>query len=502
MSNPNPPAAASTASHWLTRMGWLALVAYALFIALTAKTVAGGSDSSGYLNSARIFAAGQFLVDMRVPAEFGAPGQIERSHFHPLGFTAYAAEPRYAPTYPTGLPLLLALAGSLLGWDAGPLAIAVLAALGAVWLCYASARELGLGPPLALAGATILATFPVFLFTSLQPLSDTLATTVTLAAWYAALRSRPHRTWALAAGAAFAFAVLVRPTNLLFAPALLVLLGGDMRRLALFTVGGIPGAAWLAFYNHSLYGSVFRSGYGDIFSAFALSYGAPTALHFAKWLALLLPAVVLALPFAALARSDRRRELLALALAFGAITGLYAFYEISHEVWWCLRFILPAVPALLLAALLGVDHLTRHSPRLRAVAAAALAVWAIANGWAWTRHLNVFLVPRYEQAYADAAVAARTPLPKDALVAACAFSGALYYYNENAVLRYDQIEAPAFARYAALARAAGRPIFALIFDWEEAEALRKHCPGDWIRLSTVANVGLWQLRDARPTAAK
>ena len=420
MSNPNPPAAASTAAHWLTRMGWLALAAYALFIALTAKTVAGGSDSSGYLNSARIFAAGQFLVDMRVPAEFGAPGQIERSHFHPLGFTAYAAEPRYAPTYPTGLPLLLALAGSLLGWDAGPLA----------------------------------------------------------------------------------FAVLVRPTNLLFAPALLVLLGGDMRRLALFTVGGIPGAAWLAFYNHSLYGSVFRSGYGDIFSAFALSYGAPTALHFAKWLALLLPAVVLALPFAALARSDRRRELLALALAFGAITGLYAFYEVSHEVWWCLRFILPAVPALLLAALLGVDHLTRHSPRLRAVAAAALAVWAIANGWAWTRHLNVFLVPRYEQAYADAAVAARTPLPKDALVAACAFSGALYYYNENAVLRYDQIEAPAFARYAALARAAGRPIFALIFDWEEAEALRKHCPGDWIRLSTVANVGLWQLRDARPTAAK
>ena len=58
-----------------------------------------------------------------------------------------------------------------------------------------------------------------------------------------------------------------------------------------------------------------RSGYGDIFSAFALSYGAPTALHFAKWLALLLPAVVLALPFAALARSDRRRELLALVRA-------------------------------------------------------------------------------------------------------------------------------------------------------------------------------------------
>lgn len=502
MSNPNPPDTASAAPSWLPKIGWLALAAYALFIALNAKTVAGGSDSSGYLNSARIFAAGQLLVDMRVPAEFGPIGQIDRSHFHPLGFTAYAAEPRYAPTYPTGLPLHLALAGKLFGWAAGPLLIVVFAAVGAVWLCYACARELGLAPPLAAAGATMLATFPVFLFTSLQPLSDTLATTWTLAALYATLRVRQRRGWALAAGAAFAFAVLVRPTNLLFAPALLVLIGGDLRRLVLFAAGGIPGAAWLALYNHSLYGSVFRSGYGDIFSEFAVSYGAPTALHFLKWLALLLPAVVLALPLAALPRPDRRRELLALALAFGAITGLYAFYKISHEAWPCLRFILPAVPALLLAALLGVDHLTRHSRRLRHLAAATLAIWAVANAWAWTRHLNVLLVPHYEQTYADAAIAARARLPKDALVACCAFSGALYYYSNHAVLRYDEIDATTFARYTAVARTAGRPIFALLFDWEEEEALRKHCPGNWTRLTTVANVGLWQLRDTAPSAAK
>lgn len=500
MSNPNPPAAASAARYGFPQLGWFALAAYALFIAFNARTVAGGSDSSGYLNSARIFAAGHLLVDMRVPAEFGPAAAIDRSHFHPLGFAPHAAEPRYAPTYPTGLPLLLALAGQLLGWHAGPLLIVVLAAVGALWLCYAAARELGLDPALAAAGAAMLATFPVFIFTSLQPLSDTLATTVTLAALYAALRARHRDAWALAAGAAFAFAVLVRPTNFLFAPALLVLVGANARRLALFAAGGIPGAAWLALYNHTLYGSALRSGYGDIFSAFALSYGVPTALHFAKWLALLLPAVVLALPLAALARPERRREMLALTLAFGTITGLYAFYEVSHEVWWCLRFILPAVPPLLLAALLGLDHLTRHSRRLRHIAAATLVVWAVANGWAWTRHLNVFLVPRYEQAYADAAIAARTGLPRDALVAACAFSGALYYYNENAVLRYDQIDAAAFARYAALARKAGRPVCALIFDWEEEEALRKRCPGEWTRLGAVANVGLWQLRETAPVA--
>jgi hypothetical protein len=218
-----------------------------------------------------------------------------------------------------------------------------LAATSAVWLCYLVARELGLSAGLAAAGAIILGVFPVFLFTSVQTLSDTPATAWSLATLFAALRSRGHRAWAVAAGASLAMAVLVRPTNLLLGPALLVLLGLDWRRLALFVLGGLPGAAWLAFYNHALYGHPLRSGYGgDIFAAFALSHGAPTALHFAKWLALLLPAVVLILPFAALTRGGtRRREWLALTLAFAAITGCYAFYEVSHEVWWCLRFILP-----------------------------------------------------------------------------------------------------------------------------------------------------------------
>ena len=503
MSNPNPPAAAAPASRWFVGLGLIALAVYAAFIGFTATTAAGGADSSGYLNSARLLAEGKLLAEMRAPAEFGPAAQLDRMHFLPQGFFPYAAEPRYTPTYPTGLPLHFALAGKLLGWRTGPLLVVILAAVGAVWLCYACARELGLDRALAATGAAMLATFPVFLFTSLQPLSDTLATTWTLAALYAALRTRRAPGWAIGAGAAFAFAVLVRPTNLLFAPALVVLIGFDLRRLALFVIGGIPGAAWFAIYNQALYGSPIRSGYGDIFAAFAVAYGAPTAVHFAKWLALLLPAIVLVLPFAALKRPEHRRAWIALALGFVTITTTYSFYEISHEVWWCLRFILPVVPALILAALLGLDVITRRSQPLRWLATAALALWTLGNAWAWTRHFNILLIPLYEKTYADAALVAREHFPTNALVVANAFSGTVYFYSELAVLRYDQVEAAAFSRYAALAQNSGRPICALVFDWEEKEALQTRCPGSWQKLATVANVGLWQLSaSTSPPAAK
>ena len=71
--------------------------------------------------------------------------------------------------------------------------------------------------------------------------------------------------------------------------------------------------------------------------------------------------------------------------------------------------------------------------------------------------------------------------------------GALYAYTDFPVLRADQIEAPRFARFAALAHAAGRPVCALLFESEEKEALHEHCPGEWTRVATVKNLGLWRL---------
>ena len=499
MSNPNPPA---PAPRWLVLSGLVALAGYAVLIGCHFSTAAGGSDSSGYLNSARLFAAGELQTDLRVPAEFPPALTENRIQFLPLGFWPFAGNPHITPTYPTGLPLHLAIAGKLLGWTAGPIAVGLFAALGAVWLCYAAGRELGLGPPLAAAGAAVLGLCPVFLFTAMQPLSDTLATTWCLAAVWAALRARRARGWAVACGAACAIAVLVRPTDLLVAPALLVLLGPDWRRIALFAAGGLPGAIWDAAYNRALYGGALHSGYGSIFETFHLVYGWPTAWHFLKWLALLLPVALLALPFVAAARREfRTRELLALVVWFGAITGVYIFYEVSHEVWWCLRFILPAVPALVLGGGLGLEALARRvdaarAERIRAVAALALAVWAAVLARYWTHRFFIMTMKAGEHTYIEACTELREKFPPGTLVVTMTFSGAAYFYTDLPVLRWDQVDAPRFAQFAALAQKAGRTVVAVEYKWEEDKALREHCPGNWQLVATLKNAAIWRLAAA------
>lgn len=515
MSNPNPPlpgmhppaVAPIPAPRPLAFVLLLALAAYAVFLALSTTTVAGGPDASGYLNSARLLASGHLQGELRVPAEFGPQSDADRVLFTTHGFYPYPDNPALPPTYPVGLPLHFAAAGKLFGWHLGPLVIEVGGALAALWLCYLTARELGVGPVLAAAGAVALGVCPVFLFTSTQPLSDTLATTWSLAAVYTALRARRHRGWAAACGAAFAIAVLVRPTNAVLLPSLVVLLGLDWRRLALAALSGIPGALWLGYYNHTLYGGALKSGYGDWRVSFALSYVPGTLLHFALWLALLLPCALLVLPFAApFARDFRNRTLVALTLWFGAIIALYSSYVVSHEVWWCLRFILPAIPALILAALLGLEALalrfpTGQRPRLLTAAAFILALWAVAGSTHWNRKLGTLTMKGREQIYADASLAALRLFPADSLVVSFYTCGALYAYTDFSVLRWDLLKPAQFAHFASLAKKSGRPVCALLLDSEEKEALHERCPGEWTRLGSVRNATLWRLTASTPPSA-
>ena len=497
MSNPKPPPPRRARAFAVALCALLA--GYGVWLGMRAVVVAGGADSSGYLNSARLLAAGQAFTPLQVPAEFGGPGAVPPIHFTPVGFFPRSGHPAdLAPTYPSGLPLQFAAAARLFGWSAGPLLVMVAAALGAIALTYLLARELGVAPALAATGAALLAVNPVFVFTSLQPLSDTVATTWVLAAAWSALRARRHRGWACAAGVAFAVAVLVRPTNLLLAPAVGLLVGPEWRRLLLFVAGGLPGAAWLAGYQHFLYGHALASGYGDILAAFGWQYGAPTARHFGTWLTRLLPPVLLALPLVALVHpATRGRSAVALVLGAATLIGCYLFYEVSHEVWWCLRFILPALPLLLVAGLLGVEALAqgagRRWPRgFRPVAALVLLLWGLGAAGFWHRRLEPLQVRPQELAYASGAAAAREHFPPGALVVSLAFSGNLLFHTGHPVLRWDQVSPEEFARYAHLAADAGRPVRALLFEAEREAAFRR-CPGPWREVTRRGTVGLWEL---------
>lgn len=493
MSNPNPPAARPRRrAVWFAVVG-LALALYGLFLARHFSSVAGGADSSGYLNSARLLAAGRFAAEPRVPPEFGPPEKYVRQQFQPHGFVPFDGNPNLSPTYAPGLPLHLALAGKLLGWSVAPVAVGVGGALATLLLLYAVARGFGLEPALAAAGAAAVAGYPVFIFMSIQPLSDTLATAWCLAAILAAQRAAQAPGWALACGAAVGVAVLVRTTNALIVPAAVMLLGLDVRRLALAVLGGVPAALWLGYYNQSLYGSALQTGYVDISEAFGWRHGAPTIVHFAQWLALMLPTVLVAFPVVAVVRRVRpARTGHALALWFGAFALVYAFYEISHEVWWDLRFILPGTPALIIGGLLGLEALVK-SPRARALAAAGIALWAAGLGWFWTKKHHLLLTPVYERDYADAAAAARENFPPGTLVIAGLHSGSLFYYTDLAILRWEFVPHAEWPRLRALVQQAGRPMGAVLFQLEEKEALRERCIGPWTQVAKRNNVTLWRL---------
>jgi 4-amino-4-deoxy-L-arabinose transferase-like glycosyltransferase len=497
MSKPNPPAPSPRADRWFFVAVVVFLGLYAVFLTRHATQVAGGADSSGYLNSARLLAAGQLQSTLRVPDVIAAAEpELNRVHFTPHGFFPHDDQAHLPPTYPPGIPLQFALAGKLLGWTVGPLAIELFSALGALGLCYLVGRECGLGRGMALAGAAALGLSPLFLFSSLQPLSDTPAATWSLAAMACALRL--HRSgrlgWAAATGLTFAIAVLVRPTNTVLLPAILVLIGWHWRRLVAFGLAGLPAAVWLGYYNHTLYGEATRSGYGAWYSSFAASYFAPTAVHFVHWLALLLPAVLLPAAIAAVFWRDlRHRRLLALTLWFGAVAGLYAFYNVSHEAWWCLRFILPAFPPLIIAGLLALQQPARRWRGVTIAASIAVIAWSAIGSWHWTRQLGVLWTATYESAYQEAAETARRTLPPNALVVAGYISGAIYFYTDLPMLRWDLIEPADFKRYAATMAKAGRPIFAVIYEAEEKDALAGHVRGDWTRVGTVRNIGLWRL---------
>ncbi len=502
MLKPTPP---SPAPRWLVWAGLVLLAGYAVFLARHTTVAAGGADSSGYLNSARILAAGRLETTLRIPAELGAPATLRRLDFNPQGFLAYAGNPNLSPTYPTGLPLHLAVAGKLFGWTAGPMIVSLAGALGAVALCYALGRELQLEPMLAATAAVVLGVFPVLLFTSTQPLSDTLATTWALAAAYTALRARRHRGWALATGLAVALAVLVRPTNIVILPGIVLLLGFDMKRLAIAGLAGLPGAAWLLNYNRIVYGGPFASGYGDWKSAFSTVYGWPTLGHFSYWLAVFLPTLLLPLAlYAPASRVTPRRDVIALALLFAAPASVYLFYSVSHEVWWCLRFILPAIPALILLGMLGLQAALQRRAARRptahyALVAAAVCGWALIASTHWSKRQGVFLIKGYEQVYAEICAAARAQLPPGSLVISHYTSGAIYFYTDFSVLRWDQIEAPKFGEYARRALAAGRTVGAVIFDVEDVSALQERCPGTWEKIATVKNAAVWRL--VTPAAA-
>jgi len=447
---------------------------------------ASSSDASGYVSEAALLGRGTLVSDEPLARQVALP--TGGWAFAPLGYRPGLAPGELVPTYPAGLPLLLAPARWIGGELAAYLAVPMLGAL-AVLCAY------GLGARLhtraaGVAAAALLATSPIFLFQIVQPMSDVAAT-----AWWAlalVFALLPVPVAPMAAGAAAGIALLTRP-NLLALTALVSIAlvwpprdrGEAVRRLSALAAGMMPALGALLLVQWRLYGSPLLSGYGagaDLFAvanvgANAWGYAARIGQGEAPALALAGAAscVLVARWEGATPDAARLRRTVVLAAITAAIVGgSYLPYGVFRE-WSYLRFLLPAFPLVFVAIGALVTEATLRLPAaLRGIGFLAALTVACSVNVERAEREQAFNMRRYESRYRLAGLYLDQVLPPDAVIVSVQQSGSARYYTGRPILRWDLLGADLEAALSAL-RSAGRHPFLLVEDWE-APDLRTRFP--------------------------
>lgn len=397
-----------------------------------------GADRSGYMNLARMLERGERTLPL--PAMCNT---CEPYWFTPLGFVPAPDRKTMASFYPAGLPLHLILTEAV-----SPIAGVLL-----VFLTFLLGRRLH-SERAGLIAAAFLAFCAVFVFESLQVMSDVPAAMWSVAAVVAALHGRERSWLSVLGGFCFGLAVLVRPTSFLLLPVLAMSLGG-LKPALRFALGGVPCALFLGWYNLGAFGSVLSTGYAAAGATreFAWDYFPARAAHYLRWTVVQFSVV------ACVAALFGMRRRVLLAAWFVPFFLFYSFY-FSYNEWWYTRFLLPAYPAVAVAAAIAFAEVKWRR--------ASVAVVILIVAWQ-LRQIARFgvLHTDEDQGRAMAPVQwAAKHLPPRSLVFSHEYSGALLYESSLRPVRFDL--APPGRILAA---------YAVLMEHEEAPFLARYGPG-------------------------
>ncbi len=446
---------------------------------------AGGSDSSCYLNQARLFRSGTTHIDQ--PLIAAAPWPRAEWTFVPAGHVPSPvgrdrAGVSIVPMCPPGLPLVMAVAGVVRGGD---FLVVPLAGALAVWLTFVLGRRLE-NERVGAAAAVLLACSPIVLFQVVQPMTDVPAMTWWLLAAVLAIGVREGGSRPFAAGLAASMAILTRP-NLLPLVVLFILYVasgvsrtfGDRsdgppkggRHVLSFVTGLAPGFALLAILQTKMYGSPIASGYGPVQALFTTANVLPNLARYPRWL-LGVHTPFLLLAFAAPFLTERRAEAwLGLAIA-AATLALYLPY-IVFEDWWFVRFLLPALPWLIVLSLVVIDRVATRVLANRAAIAIVGLTAILGAVWITTaRDRRAFELVQLERHFIDAGTFAAKQLPANAAVLTVRHSGSVHYYSQHPTVSWDTLPPDALDRALDLLRSRGLTPF-LLLDTSEEGAFRE-----------------------------
>jgi hypothetical protein len=462
--------------------GWIAaLSAAAVMVTGLVKGtwVAGSADAYGYVSQALLWMKG--LPVQAVPLAARVSWPDAEWALSPLGYRPGVGAGTIVPTYPPGLPLAMAAVARIGGPDAMYWVVPALGAA-AVWLTYLLGRRYA-GAAGGAAAALLLAVSPVFLYQLVQPMSDVPVTAWWLLALWGAASGRPF-----AAGAGAAAALLTRPNLAPAAAAVMAAVAaGSWRQhrkpravvwdMAAFALPPAVAASFLLWLNWRLYGSPFLSGYGAASDLFALANVPINLGRYTRWMVETQTPVVLlgvAAPF--VAEIARRRDPGRaspgpgwIGLGFIAlVAACYVAYS-PFEEWWYLRFLLPALPVLLILTASAVRRLASAVPAVLQATLVAAGVASLAWFYVSTASArSVFELNRLESRYAAAGAFASRELPGNAILLSHQESGPLRMYGGRMTVRFDRLDPQGLdSAIADLDREGYRPYF-VVEAWEES----------------------------------
>jgi hypothetical protein len=197
----------------------------------------------------------------------------------------------------------------------------------------------------------------------------------------------------------------------------------------------------IAALNRSLWGSMLMSGYGSLSTLFSVAQIVPSTLIYLRAFAVQIP-VLLLLPVAAYvgrsqqqsATGDRTTTVGLWSFALAAVLLYLAWPPFDSA--WNLRFLLPAIPPLIVLTSIAALSLARRALETHRLACLVAIIVLAGYGVDHARRLRAFDNSPLQR-YADIGPVITNRLPERAVLFAMLHSGSANYYTGRPTLRYD-----------------------------------------------------------------
>jgi hypothetical protein len=287
----------------------------------------------------------------------------------------------------------------------------------------------------------------------------------------------PGRTRAMLSGLIAGAAIAVRPNLIPLAAAvglctLIVTkqrnatLGSRIVTLLTFGATLVPGVLVVMVVQSAMYGSPFRSGYGDLSLLFSWSHVGPNLVQYTRWTAGA-HTVVIALAFLGpLLLAEKRREATCLLLFALATLACYLPYVV-FDTWWYQRFLLPGLlPMLVLTAAVVMRFFARFQPwaQLAGLVVVTISLPPLYIHTAVER--DAFRLKAFEARFRTAGQYV-TRLPAESVFITASESGSVRFYSGRPTAVWLGIEPGGLSAAIEFFRSRGRKPYLLIESGEE-----------------------------------